>query len=197
MQFPFRFVKFKPFHLPLKIMSRVKWSFSFGWKNNFPLKNSLLCRVSNQVYSASSPYENWDKQNDSWIISCHKHSSINELYPMEITFYQQRPQLQVCLNILCPPHNIKGLCPFSSSRINNVSWSQSVGLPPLFSDWKNMRYPCDISNGQPAVAGIATVMQNAPSSDKRGAALGLGGTWGRQSTIQNCRYAKWTTIGKG
>lgn len=92
---------------------------------------------------------------------------------------------------------IKGLCPFSSSKINNVARSQSVGLPPLFSDWKNMRYLCDISNGQPAVDGIAIVMQNAPSSDKRGAALGLGGIWGRQSTIQNCRCAELTTTGKG
>lgn len=73
--------------------------------------------------------------------------------------------------------NIKGLCPFSSSRINSVSQSQVVGLPPLFLDWKNMRCPCDISDGQPAEAGMGIIVQNAPSSDGEGqnwALLGVG-----------------------
>lgn len=97
MQFPFRLVKFMLFHLPL-IMLRLKRSFSFGWKSNFPLKNSVVCRVSNQVNPASppSPHEKIEiKQNVSWIISCQKYSNINELYPMEIMFYQQRLQHEV------------------------------------------------------------------------------------------------------
>lgn len=36
-------------------------------------------------------------------------------------------------------------------------------------------------HGQAAVAGMALTMQNASSSDNSGAALGLGGTWGRDT----------------
>lgn len=152
----------------------------FIWlKIQFSTENRLLCRASNQVYSASPPMKTEINRMSAELSRATSTAVLMNHTPWKSCFTSRDFSFKCVKCFFIVPHNIKGLCPFSSSKINNVSWSQSVGLPPLFSDWINMKYPCDISDGQPAVAGMAIIMQNAPSSDKRGAALGLGGTWGR------------------
>lgn len=178
MHFAFRCVKFLLFHLSLKIMLRLKRAFSFGWKSNFPLKNNCLRRISKPVYSASSPIKNEISKSSAKLSRAISTAVLMNYTPWNSCFTSRlylKTLASSVLNVLCAPHNIKGLCPFSSSKINSVSQSL-VGLPPFFVNGKNRRYPCDKSNGHPAVVAMAISAQNAPSSDRRGAALGPGGT---------------------
>lgn len=65
-----------------------------------------------------------------------------------------------------------------------VCWPSSP-----FLDWKNMRCPCDISDGQAAAAGMGIPVQNAPSSDGEGQSWALLGP-GEVRGIQNCRQSE-------